>query len=85
MMPEKTQEMEKWVKTWQTANISLKEIKKKELRAPDYYEKNLKILDEMLQYACENAKVRLSSGLMEQQHFFMKINRQKSFKKKDRS
>jgi hypothetical protein len=74
-MPEKIQEMKKWVKAWQTAAISLKELKKKELRSSDYYEKNKKILDEMLQYACQHSKTRLNSGLAEQQRLFRKLKK----------
>ena len=69
----KKQEIKKWVKTWQKAGLSLKEIKKNELRAADYYEKSYKFLDEMLQYACDNASPRPLSGLIEQQQFFIKF------------
>ena len=65
----KNQEIKKWVRSWQKAALSLKGLKKNELRAPDYYEKNRKMLDEMLQYACDNANVRSFSGLVEQQRF----------------
>jgi len=78
----KNQEMKKWVSAWQKAALSLKGIKKNELRAPDYYEKNRKMLDEMLQYACDNVKVRSFSGLVEQQRFFMKFKRDRSVIKK---
>jgi hypothetical protein len=61
------------IKAWQNAAVSLKVIKKKELRSSDYYEKNRDILDEMLQYACQKAKTRLNSGLEEQQRLFMKL------------
>ena len=63
----------KWVKTWQTAALSLKEIKRNELQAFDYYDKNRFFLDEMLQYACDNRKKSLFSGLVEQQRIFKKI------------
>jgi hypothetical protein len=55
--------------------VSLKEIKKKELRAPGYYDRNRQILDDMLQYACEHAKPQLQSGLAEQQRLFMKMKK----------
>ena len=70
----------KWVKTWQTAALSLKYIKRNELQAYDYYEKNRILLDEMLQYACDNSKKRLSSGLVEQQRFFKKIYKDNKMK-----
>lgn len=69
----KNQEIEKWVRTWQTASASLKKLKRSELRSSDYYKKNLKVLDEMLQYACDRGSVRIYSGLVEQQRIFMKI------------
>lgn len=63
----------RWVKTWQKAAVSLQKVKAEELRSKDYYEKNRKVLDEMLQYACDTGKVRLSSGLVEQQRLFMRM------------
>jgi hypothetical protein len=63
----------RWVKTWQKAAVSLQKLKAEELRSKDYYEKNRKVLDEMLQYACDTGKVRLSSGLVEQQRLFMRM------------
>lgn len=69
----KQEETKKWVDTWQIAAGALNDVKKNELCDPDYYEKNRKILDGMLQYACENAKIRLSSGLVEQQRLFIKM------------
>ncbi len=72
-MPENVQKMKKWISAWNAAAVSLKEIKKKELRAPEYYDRNRQILDDMLQYACQHAKPRLKSGLEEQQRLFMKM------------
>lgn len=66
-----------WVETWRKAAVSLKEIKKKELRDPNYYNKNLDITDKMLQYACDNLKGRPHSGLVEQQKIFKRMKRQK--------
>ncbi len=67
------QEIERWIGAWRRASISLIEAKKSELRSKDYYEKNRIILDEMLQYSCDYSKVRLSSGLIEQQRLFLKM------------
>jgi hypothetical protein len=67
------QEIEKWIRTWHNASLSLKNIKINELRSYDYYEKNLKVLDEMLQYAFDRCRTRPSSGLVEQQRIFMKL------------
>ena len=73
----KNKQTKKWVKTWQRAGTALDEIKQRELRAYDY-NKNRKIIDEMLQWAHDHRKVRLTTGLVEQQRLFMKIkNREK--------
>lgn len=64
--------MKDWVDTWKKASVSLEEIKRRELQEPDYFEKNFHLLDEMLQYACDNATPRKSSGLVEMQRLFMK-------------
>ena len=74
----------KWVKTWQTASLSLKNIKRIELQAYDYYEKNRILLDEMLQYACDNSKNRLFSGLVDQQRIFKKMYRSKNLNKNNK-
>jgi len=68
----KNKQTKKWVKTWQRAGAALDEIKRRELRAYDY-DKNRKIIDEMLQWAQDHRKIRLTSGLVEQQRLFMKI------------
>ncbi len=76
-MSDSEKDIKKWIKAWHNASLSLKELKKNELRADDYYEKNRKMLDEMLQYACENSTPRSSSGLVEQQRLFMKLKDKK--------
>ena len=65
-------DMQKWVDTWKRAGSALKEVKRCELQNFDYA-KNRKIVDEMLQFGYENRKVRLTSGLVEQQRIFMKM------------
>lgn len=77
-------ETKKWVYAWQKASVALNNVRKRELCAPDYYEKNREILDGMLQYACENAKTRLSSGLVEQQRLFIKMKKINHIDKKGR-
>ncbi len=74
-MKDAPQQKIRWVKTWRKAALSLRDIKKKELQAHDYYEKNRIVLDDMLQYACDNGKIRLFSGLVEQQRLFMKMDK----------
>lgn len=76
-MPENVQKMKKWISAWNAAAVSLKQIKKKELRASGYYDRNRQILEDMLQYACDHAKPRLKTGLEEQQRLFLKIRRKK--------
>ncbi|HLC15110.1 MAG TPA: hypothetical protein VJL89_02650 [Thermodesulfovibrionia bacterium] len=73
--------IKKWVETWKTAASALDKIRRDELMAFDY-EKNFEIIDSMLQYACDHAETRLTSGLVEQQRLFMKL-REKLNKDKD--
>ncbi len=77
-MPDTTRDIKKWMATWRQAASALTQLKKKELQAVDYYEKNRRILDEMLQYACQHRQERLSSGLVEQQRWFMKLRDRES-------
>ena len=67
--------IKKWIKTWERADKALKVVKQRELRSYDY-KKNQYIVDQMLQWACKHGKIRLTSGLVEQQRIFMK-SRQK--------
>jgi len=68
-------EIEKWVKTWKQASSKLEVIKENELRAPDYYTRNMDFLNAMLEFAFEHREILLSSGLIEQQRIFMKLQR----------
>ena len=65
-------DIEKWIETWKLAGSELKQVKCQELRMYDS-SKNQSIVDEMLQWAVDHQKVRLTSGLVEQQHFFTKM------------
>lgn len=76
MNKSKTEDIKKWINTWEKADSALAKVKLEELRADDYYQKNQAILDEMLQYAFDNSEPRLSSGLVEQQKYFMKLHKQ---------
>lgn len=62
----------RWVRTWQQAGAALQQIKRQELQSYDYV-KNLSIIDDMLQWAYEHRTPRLTSGLVEQQRWFMKM------------
>jgi hypothetical protein len=66
-------DLKKWVQSWRKAAPALAAVRKRELQAVDYYEKNREILDEMLQYAAAHAEVQPTSGLVEQQRLFMKL------------
>ena len=63
---------QQWIESWKRASVVLKDIKQHELRNYDYA-KNQAIVDGMLQWAFEHRKVRLDSGLVEQQRLFMKM------------
>jgi len=69
-------EIEKWLETWERAGSALDRVKLNELRAGDYYHRNQKLLNEMLQYAFEHRQPRSTSGLIEQQKIFMKLKQQ---------
>lgn len=67
----------KWVETWKIADSALRNIKQQELRSYDYL-KNMDLVDGMLQWACDHRKLRLNSGLVEQQRLFMKLKEKKA-------
>ena len=69
-------EIKQWIDTWEKAESALDRIRLKELQADDYYSRNQVFLNEMLQYAFEHREIRLSSGLVEQQKMFIKLNNQ---------
>jgi len=77
MKKSKRKEIEKWIETWEKAGSALDRVKLNELRADGYYSKNQMLLNKMLQYAFEHRKLRLSSGLIEQQKIFMKLKKQR--------
>ena len=68
-----------WVKTWKAAGDALKKIKRQELLQYDYV-KNLPIIEDMLQWAYLHRTPRLTSGLVEQQRWFMKLREQQETK-----
>ena len=72
MTKNRTADTKKWIETWRIASSALEEVKRRELRLYDYF-KNQTIVDEMLQWAVDHQKIRLTSGLIEQQYFFMKM------------
>ena len=73
LIKDETNKAKAWVDTWQKARLSLEQLKKSELRSPDYYEKNLPMLNEMIEYALQQGTPRRSTGLIELQRYFMKL------------
>lgn len=70
----------KWLKAWLSAKNSLKKIKQKELQSI-IYKKHWQILDEMIQWACDNQSIRRNTGLIDFQKFILKnIDKIKTFK-----
>ena len=61
-----------WVDTWKRAGPALEAVKRRELRFYDY-DINRALMDDMLQWACDHRRIRLTSGLVEQQRIFMKM------------
>ena len=72
------EQIAEWVATWGKAACSLEEIRRKELRAADYYERNKDLTNDMLQYAFEHRVIRLSSGLVDQQRLFIQFSKKSS-------
>lgn len=66
------EQLQRYAQTWQAAGEALAQIKRQELLAYDY-QQNLPLIDAMLQWAYEHRTPRLTSGLVEQQYWFMKM------------
>lgn len=64
--------VKRWIDSWQKAETALKNVKRQELRSFDY-KKNFHTIDGMLQWAFDNRKIRLNSGLVAQQEIFSRI------------
>jgi hypothetical protein len=69
------EQIQHWVDNWQQAGKALKAIKRQELQQYDYA-KNLPLIDRMLQWAYEHRTERLTSGLVDQQQWFMRLRAQ---------
>jgi hypothetical protein len=70
--PEQIAAAKLWVQTWQTAGLALEAVRLKELRELDA-KKAIALLTGPADYHAEPRKVRPSSGLIEQQRWFMKV------------
>jgi len=68
-------DMKEWVENWKRVGPILEQIEMEALRAPDYHER-LKNITSMLNWVCACAEPRKTSGLVEQQRFFMKMREQ---------
>jgi hypothetical protein len=67
------EQMYHWVQQWKQAGAALKQIEVQELRAYNY-KQHWAIVDDMLEWAYEHRTPRLTSGLVEQQRWFMKLH-----------
>lgn len=74
MINENKNQLALWLKQWKQTDKALQIVKAKELKEYDY-QKNLPIINGMLQWACDHARPCLTSGLIEQQKFFQKLRR----------
>ena len=72
MKGEERKTIKTWVDTWKRAGVALTEIKRQQLASLDYGNDRV-LIDDMLQWAYEHRKVRLTSGLVAQQQIFMRI------------
>lgn len=63
-----------WFDSWQNAERALRKIKQDELYNDDY-NAHIPAINEMLCWAFDNRKPRRTSGLIDQQKFFMKMKK----------
>jgi len=70
MSEKEKMDFERWSNAWRDASRAMGDERRNRISDPGYYQKNLKILDEMLQYASTRCKTRLTSGLIEMQRIF---------------
>jgi hypothetical protein len=67
-------EIKAWAQRWKAAGQALEAVKRRELQALDE-SRYLETMDGLLQWACDHAQERLTSGLVEQQRVFSRIRR----------
>ncbi len=75
MTTNEREQMQRWVSCWQSAGEALEQIKRQELEAFDY-QQHWQMVDDLLRIACERQAERLTSGLIEQQFWFMQLRQQ---------
>jgi len=66
-------ETKKWLDIWERAGDALAEIKKEEIRSPDYYENNRAFLNAMLSYSRRDTEMPTTTGLVEWQRLIKNI------------
>lgn len=63
-----------WMRAWRSASSALERVRREELRALDGH-RTLALLTGHADYRQEPRKARVSSGLVEQQRWFIKARR----------
>lgn len=66
-----TEEMKNWLENWKRLGPILEKIEAEELRGQDYND-GLEGFIPLLNWCCKHAEPRTTSGLVEQQRYFMK-------------
>ena len=72
--PESTEQVKQWARTWQAAGAALEKIRREELRAIDGY-RAIELLCGPADYTVPPRAPKPTSGLIEQQYWFMKAGR----------
>ncbi len=75
-MADTKENMKKWLNAWEIASAEMDEIKRQELRNPDYYKKTMSTFGNLLNYATDNTPAEPTSGMIEMQRYFMIMGRQ---------
>lgn len=74
LTPEEREQTKKWVDNWREAGKELERIRREELRNLDGY-KTIELLCGPADYTVEPRAPKPTSGLVEQQYWFMKVGR----------
>lgn len=72
--PEEAERIKKWVETWRKAGPELEKIQREEVRNLDTF-KTIELLCGIADYTIPPRAPKPTSGLIEQQYWFMKIAR----------
>jgi len=74
MTDDEKRQLKQWVAAWKRAGPELERFRRQELRAFNY-EKNMHLVDGLLDMAVRFARPRPTSGLVEQQRIFGRARR----------